>query len=131
MDPVKLRNWALAITATAAVLGPAFLFTKDAVTEVVAQEARKEVQKQMAPVQKSLVDIVEGQRQELDFNKTLACLDRKYRDLSEEDREAACQEESAFRWKHWRWEDCTAEFESPEEKAKMCGPEPVFDSSFE
>lgn len=71
-----------------------------------AQEAAKqEVQVQMEPVQKELAKIVEGQRRDEDFKKLVFCLDRKHQDLTPEDREVKCQDESDERWVAWHLED--------------------------
>ena len=67
--------------------------------------AKTEVQVQMAPVQMELAKIVEGQRRDEDWKKNVRCLDKQHQDLTPEDREIKCQEESDERWEAWDEED--------------------------
>lgn len=120
MDPVRIRNWALAATACAAVVGPTALYVRGLVAQEARKEAQKEVQVEMVPVQAKLNQLVEGQRRDEDFKRLTFCLDREHQDLPAEQRQDRCKAESEHRWATWAYEDCVASGE-----AACAAPPPI------
>ena len=118
MDPTKIRNWALAITAVLAVCGSFLAYGK----RVVAQEARKEAAAQMAPATRELGEIKDLLRRQEDRELFKMCVDYQYQDDPYEVRLQNCERESNVRWSVWtaqdRWDECEAE--TPGE----CGAKP-------
>lgn len=93
----KIGAWAGAVLAVLALCGAGLTGAK----WLIAQEA----QKQMAPVQEQVEKLIEQNRQQLDWDKTVYCLKEKHQDETPKERERLCEEESEARWKEWRAED--------------------------
>lgn len=102
MNMERVKNGALAVTAVGAaiamVLGP----VQSHVREIVAQEAKAEVQRQMEPTAQKLTSIEDLLRRDIDFKLTQACLD-------EGKTAFRCRQESEHRWAVWTYQDCRAE----------------------
>lgn len=105
IDPTSLRNWALALVAVGSVLGGAAAYGH----RLVAQEARKEAAKQMAPATRELGEIKELLRRQEDREELKFCLEFKHRDLEADARARACERESEARWAAWRAEDAAVD----------------------
>lgn len=101
MNMERVKNGALAVTAVGAavamVLGP----VQSHVRNIVAQEAKAEVQRQMAPTAQKLTSIEDLLRRDIDFKLTQACLEQRST--------LRCRQESEHRWAMWTWQDCRAE----------------------
>ena len=115
MDPTKIRNWALAITACAAVLGPALMYTHRLVAQEAARQAEAVVEQKMAPATKELEQIKELLRRQEDRDAFRACMDYAHQDEPTEIRNQICTRESNRRWAWWKCED---------ETPGQCGPQP-------
>ena len=116
MDPTKLRNWALAATACAAVAIPVLAYGK----RLVAQEARKEAAAQFAPATEELSQIKDLLRRQEDRDAFRTCVDYKYQDQPREVRLQMCERESNARWTYWTCED-----ETPKaDRLAKCEPKP-------
>ena len=108
MDPIRLRNWALALVACAAVASPSFLYLRSLVAQEASAVAKQEVQAEVLPMKAQLQQIVEGQHRDEDWKKSTYCLDREYQHLPADQRAARCKAESEHRWATWEYEDCVA-----------------------
>ena len=114
-DPKTIAAWC----AVPAAIGGALFYVGTQI-DLRAQEAAKdEVKAQMAPVQEQLGELVHQGRRREDREALVFCLDRQYQDVSADERQRICNEESELRWKHWKWEDCVSA-----NGADACGPEP-------
>jgi Na+-translocating ferredoxin:NAD+ oxidoreductase RnfG subunit len=79
---------------------------------LIAQEAKKH----MAPVEQKVEQtnerldaILQQQRQQQDWDRTVYCLEKQHQDETAEERERICREESEARWKAWALEDSLKE----------------------
>lgn len=97
LNLTKLGAWAGALLAVLALCGAALTGAK----WLIAQEA----QKQMAPVQEQVETLIEQNRQQLDWDKLVYCVEKQHQDKTAEERERICKAESEQRWKEWRAED--------------------------
>lgn len=84
---------------------------------LIAQEAKK----QMAPVEQKvemtnerLDAILQQQRQQQDWDRTVYCLEKKHQDKPADEREQLCRDESEQRWKEWAAEDRVREQKDPQ-----------------
>jgi len=109
MDPTKIRNWALALTAVGAVLGGSWAAGKSVVSttrDLIAQEASTAARAQMEPATKELEQIKDLLRRQEDRDAFRACMDYQFQDDPREVRLQKCEQESNLRWARWQWEDC-------------------------
>ena len=118
MDPTRIRNWALAITAILAVAGSMLAYGK----KVIAQEARKEAAAQMAPAVQELGEIKNLLRRQEDRELFKMCMEYAHQEQAVEARNQTCTRESNQRWDVWAQQDAWDQCESvtPGE----CGPKP-------
>jgi len=118
MDPIKVRNWALTLTAVGAVLGGGYTAGRSMVgysKNLIAQEAVQAAQAEMRPAVEELGQIKELLRRQEDRDAFRTCMDYSHQDESVEVRNQICTRESNARWAWWRCED---------ETPKACGPQP-------
>jgi hypothetical protein len=109
IDPKQVLAWC----AVPAAIGGVVLYMGSHIDAVAQDTARAEVEKKMVPVQRQLEELVDQGRRDEDFKLTVYCLDRKYQDLPEPERQAKCAEESEARWDEWRRKDAETEQEKP------------------
>jgi len=101
IDPKQILAWCAVPAALAAVL----LFFGSQI-DVRAQEAVKaHVDRELAPVQQQLAELVDQGRRDEDFRLRVYCLDRKHQDKPADERERLCDAESDARWAEWRAKD--------------------------
>lgn len=105
IDPTTLRNWALALVACGSLIGGAAAYGH----RLIAQEARREAARQMAPATRELSEIKDLLRRQEDREELKYCRDYKYRDEPEAIRARECERESEARWIRWRAEDAAAD----------------------
>ena len=118
MDPTKIRNWALTLTAVGAVIGGGYTAGRSVVgttKDLIAQEAQQAARAQMEPATRELSEIKELLRRQEDREAFRACMEYAHQDEPTEVRNQICTRESNARWAWWKCED-----ETPDQ----CGPQP-------
>ena len=110
IDPKKIITWCgvpAAIVAMVMLLG--------GLIDARAQDtARVEVDRQMAPVQQQLAELVDQGRRDEDFKLRIYCMDRQHRDMDANARELKCDAESDARWTDWKLKDAAQLSKEPD-----------------
>lgn len=114
-DPKTIAAWC----AVPAAIGGMLLYVGSQIDVRAQEAAKKEVEVKMAPVQQSLDELVDQGRRREDREAFVFCLDREHQDVTSEQRQRICQDESDLRWETWAWEDCVADL-----GLEQCGPKP-------